>query len=181
MRAPPESWAGLLTCSARPLPPLTPHPTHTHTHAPPRPPRAGLGSGGKHVADCRKSFLSAVELLVELASLQTAFLTLDEAIKTTNRRVNALEHVVKPRLENTIAYIKVGSSTHPPTLPACLPACVPPSLPARLPACLAACQPASLHARPAAFSHPPLVSLSLLPYCAARASWMSWSAKSSSG
>jgi V-type H+-transporting ATPase subunit D len=58
---------------------------------------------------CRKSFLGAVELLVELASLQTAFLTLDEAIKTTNRRVNALEHVVKPRLENTIQYIKVGS------------------------------------------------------------------------
>ena len=56
----------------------------------------------------RKSFMSAVDLLVELASLQTAFLTLDEAIKTTNRRVNALEHVVKPRLENTIAYIKVG-------------------------------------------------------------------------
>ena len=51
--------------------------------------------------------MAAVDLLVELASLQTAFLTLDEAIKTTNRRVNALEHVVKPRLENTIAYIKV--------------------------------------------------------------------------
>ena len=45
---------------------------------------------------------------MELASLQTAFLTLDEAIKTTNRRVNALEHVVKPKLENTIAYIKVS-------------------------------------------------------------------------
>lgn len=43
---------------------------------------------------------------VELASLQTSFLTLDEAIKTTNRRVNALENVVKPRLENTITYIK---------------------------------------------------------------------------
>lgn len=56
---------------------------------------------------CSKSFMKAVDLLVELASLQTAFLTLDEAIKTTNRRVNALEHVVKPRLENTIAYIKV--------------------------------------------------------------------------
>lgn len=56
---------------------------------------------------CRKSFMTAVDLLVELASLQTAFLTLDEAIKTTNRRVNALEHVVKPKLENTIAYIKV--------------------------------------------------------------------------
>lgn len=66
----------------------------------------GLGSGGKQIQDCRKSFLDAVDLLVELASLQTAFLTLDEAIKTTNRRVNALEHVVKPKLENTIAYIK---------------------------------------------------------------------------
>ena len=50
--------------------------------------------------------MTAVELLVELASLQTAFLTLDEAIKTTNRRVNALDNVVIPKLENTIAYIK---------------------------------------------------------------------------
>lgn len=37
---------------------------------------------------------------------QTAFLTLDEALKVTNRRVNALENVVKPKLENTISYIK---------------------------------------------------------------------------
>ena len=48
-----------------------------------------------------------MELLIELASLQTAFLTLDEAIKTTNRRVNALDNVVRPKLENTISYIKV--------------------------------------------------------------------------
>lgn len=57
--------------------------------------------------------MTAVELLVELASLQTAFLTLDAAIKTTNRRVNALEHVVKPKLENTIAYIKVWVAVAP--------------------------------------------------------------------
>jgi ATP synthase subunit D len=56
----------------------------------------------------RKKYIDAIQLLVELASLQTAFLTLDEAIKTTNRRVNALDSVVRPRLENTIAYIKVG-------------------------------------------------------------------------
>ena len=55
-----------------------------------------------------QAYLKAVELLIELASLQTAFLTLDEAIKTTNRRVNALDNVVRPRLENTIAYIKVS-------------------------------------------------------------------------
>jgi len=66
----------------------------------------GLGKGGQQIQGCRQSYLKAVELLVDLASLQTSFLALDTAIKTTNRRVNALENVVKPKLENTIAYIK---------------------------------------------------------------------------
>ncbi|KAJ4709531.1 V-type proton ATPase subunit D [Melia azedarach] len=66
----------------------------------------GLARGGQQVQQCRAAYVKAIELLVELASLQTSFLTLDEAIKTTNRRVNALENVVKPRLENTISYIK---------------------------------------------------------------------------
>ncbi|KAJ7565290.1 hypothetical protein O6H91_02G055300 [Diphasiastrum complanatum] len=66
----------------------------------------GLARGGQQIQLCRSAYVKAVELLVELASLQTSFLTLDEAIKTTNRRVNALENVVKPRLENTISYIK---------------------------------------------------------------------------
>ncbi|CAI5510706.1 unnamed protein product [Closterium sp. Naga37s-1] len=66
----------------------------------------GLGRGGQQIQLARSAFVRAIELLVELASLQTSFLTLDEAIKTTNRRVNALENVVVPRLENTISYIK---------------------------------------------------------------------------
>ncbi|XP_010525267.1 PREDICTED: V-type proton ATPase subunit D [Tarenaya hassleriana] len=66
----------------------------------------GLARGGQQVQACRGAYVKAIEVLVELASLQTSFLTLDEAIKTTNRRVNALENVVKPRLENTISYIK---------------------------------------------------------------------------
>ncbi|GER48155.1 ATP synthase subunit d, partial [Striga asiatica] len=66
----------------------------------------GLARGGQQVQACRAAYVKSIELLVELATLQTSFLTLDEAIKTTNRRVNALENVVKPRLENTITYIK---------------------------------------------------------------------------
>ncbi len=71
----------------------------------------GLGSGGQQIQTCRKAFINSIELLVQLASLQTAFLTLDVAIKTTNRRVNALDNVVRPKLENTISYIKVQTAS----------------------------------------------------------------------
>jgi len=65
----------------------------------------GLSKGGKQVQKSRETYIKALEALVQLASLQTAFITLDEVIKITSRRVNAIEHVVKPRIENTISYI----------------------------------------------------------------------------
>merc|ERR1712025_846161 len=65
----------------------------------------GLARGGQKVAELKKNYTSAVNLLVELASLQTSFITLDEVIKITNRRVNAIEHVIIPKIERTLAYI----------------------------------------------------------------------------
>ncbi|KAL8655577.1 MAG: hypothetical protein Q9210_000787 [Variospora velana] len=71
----------------------------------------GLGKGGQQVQRCRETYTRAVETLVELASLQTAFVILDEVIKVVNRRAdqssscNFREHVIIPRTENTIKYI----------------------------------------------------------------------------
>ncbi|KAF8843584.1 hypothetical protein BDN67DRAFT_1008772 [Paxillus ammoniavirescens] len=65
----------------------------------------GLGRGGQQVLRAKEVYAKALETLVELASLQTAFTILDEVIRATNRRVNAIEHVIIPRLDNTIKYI----------------------------------------------------------------------------
>jgi H(+)-transporting ATP synthase subunit D len=65
----------------------------------------GLSKGGSEVDHCRDRFRAALEDLIVLASLQTSLKTLDEALKVTNRRVNALEFVIIPRLANTVKYV----------------------------------------------------------------------------
>jgi V-type H+-transporting ATPase subunit D len=65
----------------------------------------GLVGGGKKIAMVREKFTSLLEMLITLASLQTSFVTLDEALKVTNRRVNALENVTIPKIEGVLDYI----------------------------------------------------------------------------
>ena len=72
----------------------------------------GLSRGGQQIKDCREHYAKALEALIQLASLQTAFITLDEVIKITNRRVNAIEHVVRPRLEVSILFYRYFSHLH---------------------------------------------------------------------
>merc|ERR1712232_719380 len=65
----------------------------------------GVAQGGAVIEACRKTYYKACENLIKLASLQTSFRTLDEEIKMTSRRVNALEYVIIPRIEVIIAEI----------------------------------------------------------------------------
>merc|ERR1711870_82660 len=65
----------------------------------------GVAHGGAVIGACRDTYVKAVIALIKLASLQTSFKTLDVEIKMTSRRVNALEYVLIPRIEDVLAYI----------------------------------------------------------------------------
>lgn len=65
----------------------------------------GMAKGGQAVQKAREAHTVVLKGLLELASLQTAFLLLDDVIRATNRRVNALEYIVIPRYDLTIQYV----------------------------------------------------------------------------
>ena len=65
----------------------------------------GLSRGGEQVQKCKEAYAFVLTNLIDLATLQTSLQALDEALCLTNRRVNALEFLIIPQLENTIRYV----------------------------------------------------------------------------
>ncbi|CAH2265158.1 V-type proton ATPase subunit D-like [Pararge aegeria] len=66
---------------------------------------AGLGAGGHRTTETKKAFRDTVKILIKFASLRNSCLLLDEAIKSTLRKVNGIEKVILPKLRNTEKYI----------------------------------------------------------------------------
>lgn len=65
----------------------------------------GLSGGGQAIQRAREAFTRFLKVLITIASLQTQFVTLDLALKVTNRRVNALEFIQIPKILGIISWI----------------------------------------------------------------------------
>ena len=66
----------------------------------------GISRGGQQIQKAREAFSKLLDCLIRLASLQTTFTIVDEVLKVTNRRVNAMEYVLIPRYQEIKAFIE---------------------------------------------------------------------------
>ena len=65
----------------------------------------GIAGGGASIQKTKDRFTKLLNILTKIAGYQASYHTLDDIIRITSRRVNALENVVIPRFQGYIAYI----------------------------------------------------------------------------
>ncbi|MDD3753972.1 MAG: V-type ATP synthase subunit D [Methanobacterium sp.] len=59
------------------------------------------------VDEAAKKFEKSIQLIIELGETEKTIMLLASEIESTKRRVNALEHIIIPRLQNTVKYIEM--------------------------------------------------------------------------
>lgn len=57
--------------------------------------------------DAARKFEESIALIIELGEIEKTITLLAVEIESTKRRVNALEHIIIPRLQNTVKYIEM--------------------------------------------------------------------------
>ncbi len=67
----------------------------------------GLVDTSAKLDESSRGFEEVIKLILELSEIEMTVKLLAGEIESTKRRVNALEHIIIPRLENTVKYIEM--------------------------------------------------------------------------